>query len=488
MDRVTGSTANLPIAVLADNHTSLMHGWVPAVVQAFSAALLLAAVGPRSLRWRLLSLPVAAMLGAALAGLSHWYIENRGLADDPAPQMLWWWIAGTGAAAAILIFGWRTARWWRRSAALLSVPLCLLSAALTLNLWVGYFPTVQTAWDQLTAGPLPDQTDAAGIAAMAAAGLQPTHGSVVPVAISDEASHFKHRGEVVYLPPAWFASSPPPQLPTVMMIGGEFNTPSDWLRAGNAAKTIDDLAATHGGSTPVFVFVDSGGAFNNDTECVNGIRGNAADHLTKDVVPFMISRFGVSPAAANWGIVGWSMGGTCAIDLTVMHPELFSSFIDIAGNLGPETGTKAQTIARLFGGNADAWAAFDPATVIAKHGGYTGVSGVFDVASSTPSRRHHGISVTEAGDTTLAGREAVRPGDQAAAAESLCDLGRANGINCTIVAQPGKHDWPFASNAFAAALPWLAGRLGTPGVPRIPSPSTWPPASAPIPHAEPVGR
>ena len=225
MDCVTGSTANLTFAVLADNHTSLMHGWVPAVVQALSAALLLVAVGRRSRRWRLLLLPVAAMLGAALAGMSHWYIENRGLADDPAPQLLWWWIAGTGAAAVILISGWHAARWWRRSAALLCVPLCLLSAALTLNLWVGYFPTVQTAWDQLTAGPLPDQTDAAGIAAIAAAGLQPAHGSVVPVAISDDASHFKHRGEVVYLPPAWFASNPPPQLPTVMMIGGEFNTP-----------------------------------------------------------------------------------------------------------------------------------------------------------------------------------------------------------------------------------------------------------------------
>ena len=41
MDRVTGSMANLPISVLADNHTSLMHGWVPAVVQAVSVALLI---------------------------------------------------------------------------------------------------------------------------------------------------------------------------------------------------------------------------------------------------------------------------------------------------------------------------------------------------------------------------------------------------------------------------------------------------------------
>ena len=75
-----------------------------------------------------------------------------------------------------------------------------------------------------------------------------------------------------------------------MMIGGEFNTPADWLRAGNAIKTIDDFAAAHHGNAPVLVFVDPGGAFNNDTECVNGSRGNAADHLTKDVVPFMVSQ------------------------------------------------------------------------------------------------------------------------------------------------------------------------------------------------------
>ena len=195
------------------------------------------------------------------------------------------------------------------------------------------------------------------------------------------------------------------------------------------------------------MFVDSGGAFNNDTECVNGSRGNAADHLTKDVVPYMVSTFGVSPARANWGIVGWSMGGTCAVDLAVMHPDMFSAFEDIAGDIGPNAGTKDQTIARLFGGNADAWAAFDPTTVITRHGPYTGVAGWFDVNGMTATIPTH------------------TKNDQAAAANSLCALGSANGINCAVVNQPGKHDWPFASHAFAAALPWLAGQIGTPDVP-----------------------
>jgi S-formylglutathione hydrolase FrmB len=491
MDFVTGSTANLAILVLAENHTSLMHGWVPGVIQAVSVTMLLMAVGWRSRRWRLLWLPAAAAVGAGVAAWVHWYIAAGGLADDPAPPLLWWWIGLSGAAAMILVLGWPGAAWWRRAASLLAVPLCLLSTGLVLNVWVGYFPTVQTAWNQLTAGPLPDQTDLATVNAMAAKRIRPQHGSLVPVTIPDDASHFKHRGELVYLPPAWFAASPPPQLPTVMMIGGEFNTPADWARAGNAVKTIDELAAAHDGNAPVFVFVDSGGAFNNDTECVNGARGNAADHLTKDVVPYMASSFGVSSDPSRWGIVGWSMGGTCAVDLTVMHPELFSSFVDIAGNMGPDTGTKAQTIARLFGGSTAAWDEFDPATVIHRHGRYDGISGWFDISSDNAPKRYHSLAVAaDAGPIGLGGQDNIRyPDDQTAAAERLCALGRANGIDCAIVAQPGKHDWPFASRAFATALPWLAGELETAEVPLIAPPSApRAPMSAPGLHTEAVGR
>ena len=306
---------------------------------------------------------------------------------------------------------------------------------------------------------------------MAAAGTPPGQGRVLPVTIPADASHFRHRGELVYLPPVWFTHSPPPALPVVMMIGGEFNTPADWLRAGGAVKAVDDFAVSHGGNAPVLVFVDSGGSFNNDTECVNGPRGNVADHLTDDVVPYLISNFGVNPEPSHWGVAGWSMGGTCAVDLTAMHPEKFSAFVDIAGDLGPNTGTRAQTIARLFGGSTEAWAAFDPATVITKHGRYTGVSGWFAVN----------------GDAT-----AADAGSQLAAARSLCGLGRTNGMDCAVITEPGRHDWPFAGAAFTAALPWLAGKLNTPGVQQIPLPPSSFDLSVPVPtltsHIQTAGR
>ena len=444
------------------HHLSLMHGWLPVVVQVLALVALVTAIGWRTRRWRLIWLPWSAVIGVMLAVAAYWYTQTAGVADDtnPAPHTLWVWIALSGISVAVLVSGWRNAQWWRRAVALTAVPLCAMSAALALNLWTGYFPTVQTAWSQLTAGPLPDQTDKVTVAAMQRNHTIPIKGSVVAVTIPGTASGFRHRGEFVYLPPAWYASDPPPALPTVMMIGGEFNTPADWMRAGNAIKTLDDFATAHHGFAPVVVFVDPGGAFNNDTECVNGSRGRSADHLTRDVVPFMRANFGVSAAAANWGVVGWSMGGTCAVDLAVMHPDMFSAFEDIAGDLAPNSGDRAQTVDRLFGGNTAAYASFDPTTVITRHGPYRGVQGWFDVNGAVP------------------GSGAAKPNAQAVAADSLCSLGSRSGIDCAVVSQPGNHDWPFASAAFAAALPWLASTIGTPGVAPVSLPSA--------PHATPV--
>ncbi len=85
-----------------------------------------------------------------------------------------------------------------------------------------------------------------------------------------------------------------------MMIGGEFNTPGDWIRVGNAVQIADSYAAAHGGVAPVLVFADAGGTFNNDTECVDGPRGNAASHLTRTSSPSS-SRPTASPATRGPG-------------------------------------------------------------------------------------------------------------------------------------------------------------------------------------------
>ncbi|MFP5021519.1 alpha/beta hydrolase [Pseudonocardia phyllosphaerae] len=430
---------------------SLLDGWLPLTVQGLAALAVLLVVVRRGRDWWTAWLPLAVLAGIATAFAVHAVAGAEGMLTDPAPAALWVWTAVTATAAVAVVAGWR-ARWWRRLTALAAVPLALMSTVLVLNQWVGYLPTVADAVADAAAAPLPDESGPD--VSSTASGPVPAHGRLVPVTIPSTASGFDHRQELVYLPPAWFTGRDRTALPVVLMIGGEFSQPSDWPRTGDAVDTADRFAAAHHGLAPVLVFADASGSFSTDTECVNGTKGAAADHLTKDVRPFVADHFGLSTAAAHWGVAGFSTGGTCAIDLTVMHPELFSAFDDIEGDLAPNTGTVSQTVSRLFGGDAAAYAAFDPAAVMARHGTYTGTAGRFD----------------ESNGHTASG--ATVPAAQRAAAFTLATHARRAGIPVAVEQRTGGHNWQFAANAFGSALPWLVERLAGPVAEPRPGPTT----------------
>jgi S-formylglutathione hydrolase FrmB len=109
--------------------------------------------------------------------------------------------------------------------------------------------------------------------------------------------------------------------------------------------------------------------------------------------------------------------------------------------------------------------------VITKHGPYQDLSGWFAISTDAPTQ-HHGGGADAVG---LGGRDgAGNPGDQTEAANTLCALGKANGMTCAVVPTTGRHDWPLATQVFTASLPWLAGALHTPGVPPIPLPNSTP--------------
>ena len=440
---------------------SLTGGWLPLAIQALAAAALIASIGWRSPDWLRRWLPIAAAVGLATIGAVWWFFDNQGW-GSVYPWGLWVWTGLAGLAATVLFSGWPSAPWRRRVAAFLAVPLCVVSAGTVLNSSLEYLPTVRTAWQRVT-GQLPPQwIDQPKLLALRRDGIRPTRGTVVSFRTPSDVSGFTHRDELVYLPPAWFTSSPPPQLPVVMMLGAELSNPADWLQAGKALETLDEFALQHRGVAPVVVFPDTSGSFGNDTECVNGPRGNAADHLTKEFVPYVISNFGVRTQPSAWGLAGWSSGGTCSLLLAVRHPEMFSAIVDLDGQLGPNAGKKQQTIARLFGGDEKAWAAFDPKTVVQAHGSYDGLAAWIGVSSDIETihrRAGAGSQQTEYPEWDPYSE------DHAKTAGMLCELLSAHGVECAVVGYPGGHDFRAAGNGFKDALPWLAGRLGTPGVP-----------------------
>jgi len=415
-------------------HFSLLSGWLPWTLRILAIAALAAAVGLRGRYWYQYRLSWAAGAAAALTALCALLAGGFGDFDDPLPAGMWFWLFCALLAVAVLVVGFRGADWWSLAAAPLALLLALVCGANSLNISTGYYPDVEAAVADLSGAPVAQQMSLEQ--ALTTVG-RPTGGRIVPVDIPAQPSGFAHRQELVYLPPAWFRSKKRPKLPMVEMIGGQYAAPSNWVRAGGLLETADAYAAAHDGFAPILVMVDPTGGFKTDTECVNGTAGKAEDHLVKDVPPFIAKTFGAAADPASRAVVGWSMGGTCAVTLGVTHPEVFGHFVDISGDLSPNLGSKQQTVDKLYGGDAAAWAAHDPLTVLAaKKGKYKGSSGRFMVGDEEDKHKEQ--------------------------AETLLKAAKEAGLDVRMTVGHGRHDWQFGAVAFREALPWLAGELDTP--------------------------
>jgi S-formylglutathione hydrolase FrmB len=248
-------------------------------------------------------------------------------------------------------------------------------------------------------------------------------------------SHFHGRRAFVWLPPAYFAAHHP-DLPVVMILAGVPGDPSNMIRAGHADRIAARYAREHRGLAPMLVFPDENGAFTNDTECVDGPRGDAETYLVVDVRRAIERRFDPARGARRWAIVGFSEGGTCALTLTLAHPHLFGTFVDIAGDLRPNaaTGRDAvqRTIGRLYGGRAEEWSEHDPIRLL------------HDDAAPHVS----GWIVSGLGD-----RHAFDAGRALVAAAQHSD------VDVQLVSVPGTHSFATVVRALQLELPRLADRL-----------------------------
>lgn len=155
----------------------------------------------------------------------------------------------------------------------------------------------------------------------------------VEIAIPGTKSGFNARSAQLYLPPAWFAK-PRPKLGVVVLLAGTPGTPEDWTHGGGADVTSDAYAAKHRGRTPVLVMADQNGSVTGDTECV----GVSETYLTQDVPAFAMKRFSLSADPQAWAIGGLSEGGMCGLMVAVRNPEIYPTFIDYSGLLGPRSG------------------------------------------------------------------------------------------------------------------------------------------------------
>ncbi|MEV0701719.1 alpha/beta hydrolase-fold protein [Saccharopolyspora sp. NPDC050389] len=310
----------------------------------------------------------------------------------------------------------------------LVVALFAVNALVGVNAYFGYYLTLSQALG--VAG------ESRGSLAMLNAQVTPPEsGMVVTVDIPGRASGFQARPANVYLPPAWFAK-PRPKLPVIVLLHGTPGGPPDWLDGGEAQQTADRWAEQHGGVVPIVVIPDVNGGVFDDTECVDGVRGNAETYLTTDVPRFVRNRFLARDPGPDWAVAGLSEGGSCAIMLALRHPRLFGTFADFGGLLGPrdgDTNDPAGTAAALFGGSQPEFDAHEPSWLLT-HGRFPGLHGFFAVGANDPEPR--------------------------AAVQRLAELSRLAGIDTELVVIPGgEHTFDVWRTAFADALPWISGRL-----------------------------
>ncbi|WP_295647981.1 alpha/beta hydrolase family protein [uncultured Dietzia sp.] len=260
----------------------------------------------------------------------------------------------------------------------------------------------------------------------------PGTGAVVEAPIPGAASGFEARPAQIYLPPAYF-TEPRPLLPVLVLMAGQPGGPEDWIRSGRLPVVADEFAADHAGLAPVIVVADPIGSSLANTLCVDSPQGNAHTYLARDVPGWIRATLQVDEDPGAWAIGGLSFGGTCALQLALTEPEVYPNFLAMSAQAEPTVGTRAETVARFFGGDPEAFRAANPADLLASRP-FPDLAGAFVVGSDD----------TEYG-----------PGVRA-----LHDATMRAGADVRYAELPGGHSYAVWSEGLRLELPWLARRMG----------------------------
>jgi S-formylglutathione hydrolase FrmB len=406
-------------------------GWLPIVVFVMAPLAIVLALGWRTGAWKwqlAVGVPVA-VIGGLLVYAAESHFD---LIPYAFPNVFYVWVAVVIFAVTIAIVGWRRDHWAQRIVSVFAVVAAVALLGVAVNNHYSYYPTVANLF-----GKTSDNTsDLPGLTAVREearrSGQMPDKGIVVPIDIPTTNSGFTPRQSAAYLPPVWF-TDPQPDLPVLLMLPGVPGSPNDWLVGGKLEETANAFAAQNGGRTPVLVTVDFDGQGTNDTQCVDGKRGNAETYITRDVLPYVQSTFSTATTKEQTGILGLSAGGFCSLMLPLRHPDLFTVSGVYSSLDRPSLDPPGVVLTDVFGGDQAALDAHDP-TLLLKERQYPGMAMWFEVGSEDPA-------------TLQATQEVSR-------------LTADAGIETCLQVRPGAHNFEFWSQAFRESLPWLSDRLG----------------------------
>ncbi|MBP2704772.1 prolyl oligopeptidase family serine peptidase [Microbispora sp. RL4-1S] len=265
----------------------------------------------------------------------------------------------------------------------------------------------------------------------------------------------------VYLPPQYFEKKyAQTRFPAILALTGY---PGDALNLVTRLN-LPTVAATsihaHQMAPTILVLMRPTVVPPRDTECVDVPGGPQVEtYFTRDLRQAVAAAYRVGTDAANWGVLGGSTGGYCALKMSMRHPEAFSAAVSLSGYYHTLVDV---TTGDLFGGSTALRDENDLMWRLA-HLPSPPISVLV-----TTSRQGEGDY-----DTTERFLSAVKPPMQAA----------------SLILPSGGHNFATWNRELPQALPWLAQQLHAPARPgSTPAASGHPSPAGHRPSPSPRGR
>ncbi|MEU5717137.1 alpha/beta hydrolase-fold protein [Streptomyces sp. NPDC020403] len=131
----------------------------------------------------------------------------------------------------------------------------------------------------------------------------------------------------VYLPPEYFQPANAGRgFPAVVVLTGYPGTAENLFKGLRYPQTVHDLVKAGRAQPMILVMLRPTVAPPRDTECVDVPGGPRTETFLARDLPQAVSRtYRVGSRAANWGIIGNSTGGYCALKIGMHHPDGFAA-------------------------------------------------------------------------------------------------------------------------------------------------------------------
>ncbi|ELP61653.1 alpha/beta hydrolase [Streptomyces turgidiscabies] len=156
----------------------------------------------------------------------------------------------------------------------------------------------------------------------------------------------------VYLPPQYFQKAYQRQrFPVIVALSGYPGSIFNLAQHLRVPQIAGELQKSGRMQPTIMVMIRPTIAPPRDTECVNVPGGPQTEtFLARDLPDALKSAYRVGHAASAWGVMGYSSGGSCALQLTMRDPHVYTT----AAALSPDYQVKDDpTTGNLFGNGPD---------------------------------------------------------------------------------------------------------------------------------------